>query len=114
MKDKLIQILETLTFPVYLQGTLSGETYPDSFFTVWNGDSYDQSHYDNHAISYTWEFDVNFFSTNPAIVGSTLMAAKAALIAGGFIVSGKGRDAYSDEPTHTGRGFSVLCLEQEI
>lgn len=114
MKDLLIQILQTFGFPVFLQGSLSqDEAYPDSFFTFWNNDSYDGDHYDNDAIYYVWNFDVNFYSTDPALVNEMLLQAKNKLKANGFIISGKGYDVASDEPTHTGRGMNALIIENK-
>lgn len=113
MKDLLIKTLETFGYPVYQQGSLSkDESYPESFFTFWNNDSYDGTHYDNDAINYIWDFDVNFYSTDPALVNSKLIEAKTKLKQQGFIVSGKGYDVASDEPTHTGRGINVLKEER--
>lgn len=113
MKDLLIQLLKTFGYPVRLQGSFGEkEAYPDSFFTIWNNDTYDGNHYDNVAISYIWNFDVNFYSTNPALVNSILIDAKALLKNNGFIIGGKGYDVGSDEPTHTGRGMNVLKIEQ--
>lgn len=113
MKELLVQTLESFGYPVFLQGTLSkDEPYPKSFFTYWNNDSYDGSHYDNDAVSYVWDFDVNFYSTNTALVNSKLIEAKTKLKQQGFIVSGKGYDVASDEPTHTGRGINVLKEER--
>lgn len=113
MKDLLIEILESFGYPVFLQGTLSkDEAYPESFFTFWNNDSYDGTHYDNDAINYIWDFDVNFYSTDPALVNSKLIETKTKLKQQGFIVSGKGYDVASDEPTHTGRGINVLKIER--
>lgn len=115
MKDLLISLLETFGFPVFLQGSLSeGEPYPESFFTFWNNDSYDNNHYNNNPVSYTWNFDVNFYSNDPALVNTQLIEAKALLKQNGFIVSGKGYDLASDEPTHTGRGFTALIIDNEI
>lgn len=114
MKDFLIELLATFGFPVKQQGSLGeNEAYPDSFFTFWNNDSYDGNHYDNDAISTIWSFDVNFYSTSPQLVNTMLVQAKALLKQNGFIVGGKGYDAASDEPTHTGRGITVLYLERE-
>ena len=104
MKDLLIEILESFGYPVNLQGSLSkDEPYPESFFTFWNNDSYDGNHYDNDAINYVWDFDVNFYSTDPALVNSKLIEAKRKLKQQGFIVPGKGHDVMSDEPNWTGR-----------
>lgn len=114
MKDLLISLLETFGFPVFLQGTLNeNEAYPDSFFTFWNNESSDAAHYDNNAIRYTWNFDVNFYSVDPALVNAKLLEAKTLLKQNGFIVPGKGHDLYSDEPTHTGRGITVLINDNQ-
>lgn len=114
MKDILISLLETFKYPVFLQGSLApGEPYPDSFFTFWNHDTYDWHHYNNDTIGFVWVFDVNFYSTDPALVNSMLVEAKALLKSNGFIISGKGHDVGSDEPTHTGRGITVLYIEHK-
>lgn len=114
MTEKLIAILETLGYPVRLQGSLAeDEAYPESFFTFWNNSSADGDHYDNGAIFYVWNFDVNLYSTSPALVYSALEEARIRLKAAGFIVSGKGFTVPSDEPTHTGRGLTALIIENE-
>ena len=114
MTEKLIEVLTTLGYPVRLQGSLAAnEAYPDSFFTFWNNSSDDGSHYDNGPIFYVWNFDVNFYSIDPALVYSQLEAARVALKNAGFIVSGKVYTVGSDEPTHTGRGFTALIIENE-
>lgn len=113
MKERLIQLLSTFGYPVLLQGSLEpNESYPDSFFTFWNSETPDGSHYDNDAIQYIWNFDVNFYSKDPALVNSVLLQAKALLKQNGWIVPGKGYDLPTDEPTHTGRGIDVIYLEQ--
>lgn len=112
MKDALIALLETLGYPVFLQGSLApDEPYPDTFLTFWNGSADDQDHYDNQPINFVWEFDVNVYSTDPEIVNTALLTARTLLRANGWVVGGKGYDAASDEPTHTGRGITVFYLE---
>lgn len=112
MKELLITLLESFGYPVFLQGSLSeDEAYPESFFTFWNNETPDGSHYDNEAINYVWNFDVNFYSVDPELVNTMLLQAKAILKQNGFIVGGKGYDVASDEPTHTGRGINVLIVE---
>lgn len=113
MKDALIALLETFGYPVRLQGSLAeNEAYPESFFTFWNNDTPDGSHYDNNPISYVWDFDVNFYSTSPTLVNTVLLEARNLLKTNGWIIPGKGYDVATDEPTHTGRGMNVLYLER--
>ena len=112
MEDLLISTLEQIGYPVRRQGSLaSDETYPDHFFTFWNNDSSDGSHYDNIATSTIWDFDVNFYSIDAAKTYEILYEAITKLKKAGFIISGKGYDVMSDESTHTGRGTNVLYLE---
>lgn len=114
MKTLLIQLLESFGYPVRLQGSIAAEEkYPDSFFTFWNNDSADGAHYDNEAIAYIWSFDINFYSTDPDLVNTALLEAKALLRANKFIIAGKGYDVASDEPTHTGRGINALYIEKQ-
>ena len=113
MKDALISLLESFGYPVRLQGSLTeDEAYPESFFTFWNNETSDGSHYDNDAISYIWDFDVNFYSVNPALVNTVLLEVRTLLKSNGWIVSGKGYDVASDEPTHTGRQINVIFIER--
>lgn len=109
MEDLLIQTLAAFGYPVLLQGSLlPDQPYPEHFFTFWNNDSYGNSYYDNDEQSTVFDYDVNFYSTNPDWVYSKLRAAAAALKNAGFIISGDGHSVISDEPTHDGRGINVL------
>lgn len=113
MKDLLIETLESFGYPIFQQGSLNkDDPYPESFFTFWNNDSYDDEFYDNKEHETIWNFDLNFYSTDPALVNTKLIEAKTKLKQKGFIVSGKGYDVASDEPTHTGRGINVLKIEK--
>ena len=115
IKDLLITTLESLKYPVYLQGSMDADAaYPDSFFTFWNNSTDDLNHYDNQPIAYEWDFDVNFYSDDPDMVNTVLLTAKTALQAAGFIINGKGHDLPTDVITHTGRGMSVLYRESEV
>lgn len=112
MKEKLIELLESFGFPVFLQGSLNkNASYPKTFFTFWNNNTTDNNHYDNAPISYTWSFDVNFYSIDPELVNLMLIEAKQLLKENGFIIGGLGYDLPTDEPTHTGRGFNALIIE---
>lgn len=113
MEDLLIETLESLGFPVMLQGSLlPDEPYPDHFFTFWNNDSYGNSYYDNNEQSTVFNYDVNFYSSNPEWVYTKLKEAITALKQVGFIISGDGYSVMSDEQTHDGRGVNVLYLRR--
>lgn len=110
--ENLINRLETICPTVIQQGSMSlNKKYPDRFFTFWNGSTNDQKHYDNAASGYVWEVDVNFYSTDPLDVYTTLETARENLQADGWIISGKGHAVASDVNTHTGRGFTATFLE---
>lgn len=113
MEDSLIEILESFGYPVKLQGSLlPDEPYPEHFFTFWNNSSYGESFYDDDEQSTVFDYDVNFYSTNPEWVYTKLRAAIVALKKAGFIISGDGYSVASDEPTHDGRGINVLFLRR--
>lgn len=112
MEDKLIELLESFGYPVIRQGSLAeGESYPDDFFTFWNNNSNDGSHYDNEAASIIYDYDVNFYSNSPDHTYTKLRGAIKLLRSEGFIISGDGYDVASDEDTHTGRGINALYLK---
>lgn len=114
VKQLLIDTIEDTTgFHMYLQGSFSDDdAYPDSFFTFWNNYTNDTAFYDNTENQVIWNFDLNFYSTDPVMVNTVLMQAKAALKAVGFIPDGSGYDVLSDEATHTGRGMTILYLQK--
>ena len=115
VKTSLISILSTFGYPVRLQGTLTqAESYPASFFTIWNNETLDGNHYDNDAISTVWDFTIYFYSVDPALVNTVLLQAKTLLKQSGWIVGGKGYDVPSDEPSHTGRAMDALFIEKNI
>ena len=113
MKQKLISVLETLGYPVMLQGSLnSDESYPDSFITFWCDATEDNMHLDNDVLSIDWHFSVIFYSNNPTLVNTKPNEIRAVLKSAGFIPQGKGQDIFSDEPTHTGWVMEFICTEE--
>ncbi|MCI8486677.1 MAG: hypothetical protein HFJ20_06360 [Clostridia bacterium] len=113
MKELLIEILEIFGFPVIQQGSLGvDEQYPESFFTFWNNETYGDAFYDNKEHESIWNFDLNFYSSNPDLVNIKLNEAVKLLKHHDFIVSGEGYDVGSDEPTHTGRGINIKKIKR--
>lgn len=114
VKELLINTLNTnfKDYPVYLQGSISrDDPYPESFFTFWNNSSNDSAFYDNTETECIWDFDLNFYSSDPTLVNTVLLTAKSALKSVGFIPDGNGYDVMSDEATHTGRGMNILFIQ---
>lgn len=112
MEDILIQLLSTLGYPVIRQGSLSStQAYPNTFLTFWNSSEDGQSFYDNDTESVVHDFDVNVYSSNPDTAYSVLAAARSVLKSHGWIITTRGFDVPSDEPTHIGRGMIVAYLE---
>jgi hypothetical protein len=109
MKEELEKILKATGYPASLQGTIGD--YPESFYTYWNFET-PETFYDDTAAYAVWGFWIFFFSADPALVESETSAAIARLRAAGWVVDGRGEDALSDEPTHTGRRLTVYKREQ--
>lgn len=114
MVDLLINTLVPLGYPVRKQGSLlPDESYPDHFFTFWNDSTDGIGYFSNVEGAVIWQYSLNFYSTDPVLVDSKLLEAKALLKSAGWIVSGAGYDVMSDEPTHTGRGITILYRQKQ-
>lgn len=109
MRSELTAILEKIK-PCFLQGTLTGKTYPETFFTYWNFDA-PESYIDNRPYKAVWGFWVYCYSDDPDTLETSLKEAVEALRAGGFIVQSRGIDVESDENTHTGKMITVYFIE---
>lgn len=112
MKEKLIEILEALGYPAFLQGSLNPEEeYPDSFFTFWSFSTPEAGFYDNEPIRAVWGFWIYFYSTDPALVEQIPEQARQALKAQDWIPDGKAIDVTVNRPTHTGAMLTVRKFE---
>ena len=113
MEDLLISVLEQLGYPVKRQGSLlPDEPYPNHFFTFWNDSADGSSYYSNTETAIIWQYSLNFYSSDPNMVTTKLLEAKNLLKAQGWVVNGAGYDVASDEPTHTGRGITILYRQK--
>lgn len=114
MDKLLIDTLKPLGYEVKLQGSLSPkERYPKHFFTYWNDSADGDSFYSNEEGAIVWAYSLNFYSVDPLLVNSMLLTAKTLLKEAGFTVTGAGYSVASDEPTHTGRGITVLYRQEQ-
>ena len=113
VEGKLISFLESFTFPVYRQGSVS-ENYPDNFFTFWEDEEEGNSFYDNLTVDVSYTFTVYFYSINPVNTYSYIHQARNLLKQNGWTVINRGYDVDSGKPSHTGRAFDVVYLNHEI
>ena len=112
MKSDLIALLQTLGYPVFLQGSLNAnEAYPESFFTFWNFETPEAAFYDNDADRAVWGFWIYFYSVNPLLVETEPEKARKLLKQNEYILDGKANDIAVDRPTHTGAFFTVYKFE---
>lgn len=115
MKEQLIQILETLGYPVFLQGSLNpNEAVPESFFTFWNFSTPEQGFYSNQPTAAEWGFWVYFYSTDPEKVETVTEQARQAFSSNvlDWTVSGKANDISSQRQPYTGAMFTVYYYEK--
>ena len=108
----LISLLESFTFPVFRQGSVT-ESYPDNFFTFWESEEDGNSYYDNVTVDVYYQFSVYFYSTNPPNTYSYIEQARSLLKQNGWTIKTRGYDVASGEPSHTGRGFDIIYLNHE-
>jgi hypothetical protein len=111
MVDTLIQLLETLGFPVMRQGSLpADQQYTPTFITFWGHDD-SESFYDNDERCVIWSFYINVYSDDPDTAYNTLDILRAILKQNGWTIIERGRDVPSDEITHIGRGCEVCYMQ---
>lgn len=116
MKQKLINALVECGFvegeTLFLHGTMNPkEAYPKTFVTFWTDSTEDGAHFDNKINSVAWSFSVIVYSDDPETVNTKPDEIRAELKAAGFIPQGKGQDAPSDEPSHTGWAMDFIGVE---
>lgn len=110
--DLLVSTLESLNFPVFLQGTFSGAEYPESFITYFVESYDDRAHYDDAPDSWTFSTTVIFYSRDPAKLFSIPATIRTTLKNAGFIPTGKGYNIFSDDPNYTGWTNQYLFLDK--
>lgn len=112
MKQKLIDTLTPLGYPVILEGSLSPKEYPDSFITFWNFMTSNRSYSNEDEIT-EYGFNVRFYSTSPTLVEDNKKLILKALKKAGFIPDGCGNDfTFSSETSHLGWSVDVYILEE--
>ena len=112
MKQKLIDILETLAYPVSLQGSYNeDEELPDTFITFWNYDT-EPIYYSNGVKRTIWVFRVFVYSNDPLLTNNVMKEACNLLRNKNFFVGGS-FDIDSGVKDYTGREVEINYIEEE-
>ena len=113
MKAKLYELLESLGYGAYEQGSFTTtEEYPEHFFTVWNIDTPIDRYYNNTPSRSVWEFAISFYSVDPLLTESVLESARELLRKNGWIIPTRGKDVASDSMRHSGRELNAYFIEK--
>lgn len=113
MNNALCEILKSIGYPVYLQGSLTAaDEYPAAFFTYWCFDAPEGAHYDNRPHAVTWGFWVYAYADSPDVLDSMTDQAREKLRAAGWTLAGRPTDVNSDEPSHAGKMLEVYKIER--
>lgn len=113
MNTELCEILKSIGYPVFLQGSLTAaDEYPAAFFTYWCFEAPESAFYDNQPHSAAWGYWVYAYADTPETVDVMADQAREKLRAAGWTMNGRPIDANSDEPTHTGKMLEVYKIER--
>lgn len=110
--DLLVSTLESLNYPVFLQGTFTGDSYPETYITYFVESYDDRAHYDDNATSWDFSTTVIVYSKDPAKLFSVPATVRTTLKNAGFIPVGKGYNIFSDDPNYTGWTNQYLYLDK--
>ena len=112
MNTALCEILNSIGYPVYLQGSLTAaDRYPTAFFTYWCFEAPEGAHYDNRPHAATWGYWVYAYAEDSGTLDSMTEQARELLRAAGWTIGGRPIDASSDEPSHAGKMFETYKIE---
>ena len=114
MKQKLIELLESLGYEAFLQGSFTSEAdYPESFFTFWNTDT-ENYYISNKKVETSWYFWINFYSTDPNLVETVTSKTAELLRKNNWIVDGEGKDIQTDSPNYSARELEVIYIQKTM
>lgn len=111
MTEKLIELLETFGYKVFLQGS-APEVVPDSFFTFWDFSSSDASAYDNDSRVEEKGYWVYSYSIDPVECEEMINKAKKLLKENDFIPEGSGISVMAHNKDYTGKMLTVYILNK--
>ena len=111
--EELFSIFEEMGYEYHRQGSLTDETYPDSFFTYWNIDTPNTKHRDNDVKEYSIDLMVYWYTNNASLIYSVMDEFIRQAKLKGFIVTGKAYDGNADKDNYFGRLVPVKIIHKE-
>lgn len=111
--QEVFNLFESMGYPYFRQGSLTDETYPNSFFTFWNYATPNLSFYDNQERRYVERIQVCFYTNDANLIYSVidLFIAEAKKV--GFVVSGRAYDVPADKDNYYGRLVNIDIVHKE-
>lgn len=104
--NELFKLFEEIGLPYFRQGSMSDEDYASSFFTYWNIDTPQDTHYDNELHRYNDYVQIGFYTNDASKIYSQLdvdgtfyTKAKEK----GFTIAALPQDADADKANYFGR-----------
>lgn len=111
--QELFELFEEIGLPYFRQGSLSDEDYQPEFFTFWNIDTPQDSHYDNQLHRYHEYIQVGYYTNDAAKVYSVMDNFIKKAKEKGFVIAGLPRDANADKDNYFGRMCYIRIIKQE-
>ena len=110
MNEEIIKLLESLGYPVYMQGSLPEDANPEAFFTFWNFTAEDASYYDNDSKTYEVGYWVYFYSLDPVLPDTMLLEARKILKEHDYVPDGPGKSVMAHNKDYTGKVMEVYKI----
>ena len=111
--QKLFDLFDKIGKPYFRQGSLSDEDYQPEFFTFWNIDTPQDSHYDNQLHAWNEYIQVGYYTNDANKIYSGMDDFVAQATAQGFIIAGLPQDANADKAGYFGRVCYIRIKEME-
>jgi hypothetical protein len=114
MWSKLQEVLDYLALPYYRQDSLGDDDEtPEAYYTFWNRNSSDLSHYDNEPHRFEWLWVIQSFTDDPNDIYDIMENLITAAEDKGFTADGRGKDIATASPTLFGREITLKYIENK-
>lgn len=110
--QQLFELFEEIGLPYYRQGSLSDKDYKPAFFTFWNIDTPQDSHYDNKLIRFNEYVQVGFYTNDAKLIYSQMDDFITRARAKGFVIATLPQDANADKDNYFGRVCYIRIINK--